>query len=50
MYDATLFAEVKKFTLFPSVDTKKIELNIAPQLQEIVGKAIKEIEKSENKN
>lgn len=50
MYDATLFAEVKKFTLFPSVDTKKIELNIAPQLLEIVGKAIKEIEKSENKN
>lgn len=50
MYNPKLFAEVKKFTLFPSVDTKKIELNIAPQLQEIVGKAIKEIEKSENKN
>ena len=50
MYNPKLFAEVKKFTLFPSVDTKKIELNIAPQLLEIVGKAIKEIEKSENKN
>lgn len=47
MYDATLFAEVKKFTLFPSVDTKKIELNIASQLLRIVEKAIDEIEKSE---
>ena len=50
MYNPKLFAEVKKFSLFPSSNTKKTELNIASQLLRIVEKAIDEIEKSENKN
>lgn len=50
MYNPKLFAEVKKFSLFPSSNTKKTELNIASQLLRIVEKAIDGIEKSENKN